>query len=88
MKTGKAECGQVTDVSESTVLAASQCGDSGGTVYLLRTDGTAVAVGIHIRGGRPNDPNPGCSTPATFSITALMYPWLDKWSRTAVTEAS
>lgn len=88
MRTGKAECGQITDLTESKVafLAASQCGDSGGPVYLIHDDGTATAVGIHIRGGRPNDSNPGCSLPATFSIAELVAPWLVKWNLTAVTE--
>jgi V8-like Glu-specific endopeptidase len=86
MKTGRVECGQVTEVTESKVvfLAASQCGDSGGPVYLIQPDG-AAAVGIHIRGGRQNDPNPGCSAPATFSIAELVRPWLDQWGLTVVT---
>ncbi|WP_134428709.1 S1 family peptidase [Mycobacterium ulcerans] len=88
MKTGRAECGQVTDISASKVafLAASECGDSGGPVYRLDDDGTAVAVGILIRAGHANDPHPGCSTPATFSISELVRPWLDRWSLTAITE--
>jgi V8-like Glu-specific endopeptidase len=88
MKTGKALCGQITEITESKVafLAGGECGDSGGPVYLVQSDGTAVAVGIHIRGGRPNDPNPNCSVPATFSVAELLQPWLDKWGLTAVTE--
>jgi hypothetical protein len=86
MKTGRMECGQVTDVTESKVvfLAASECGDSGGPVYLIHDNG-AVAVGIHIRAGRQNDPNPGCSTRATFSVAELVRPWLTQWNLTAVT---
>ncbi|WP_083041824.1 endopeptidase [Mycobacterium asiaticum] len=86
MTTGRMECGEITAITESKVvfLAASRCGDSGGPVYLLTTDG-AVAVGIHIRAGRPNDPNPGCSTPATFSVAELVRPWLAQWGLTAVT---
>lgn len=86
MKTGRVECGQVTEVTESKVvfLAASQCGDSGGPVYLIQPDG-AAAVGIHIRGGRANDPNPGCSRPATFSVAELVRPWLDHWGLTVLT---
>lgn len=86
MRTGRMECGQITDVTESKVafLAASQCGDSGGPVYLIQPGG-AVAVGIHIRGGRQNDPNPGCSIPATFSVAELVRPWLDQWGLTVVT---
>ncbi|WP_253861806.1 S1 family peptidase [Mycobacterium asiaticum] len=86
MKTGRTECGQITDVTESKVvfLAASQCGDSGGPVYLLDDD-RAAAVGIHIRGGRPNDPHPGCSVPATFSVAELVRPWLDQWGLSVVT---
>lgn len=89
MKTGQAQCGRITDVTDSKVvfLAGSQCGDSGGPVYLVLNDGTAAAVGIHIRAGRANDPNPGCSTPATFSVAELVQPWLDKWSLTAVTQS-
>ncbi|CAM4079248.1 V8-like Glu-specific endopeptidase [Mycobacterium basiliense] len=87
MRTGRAECGQITDVTDSKVefLAASQCGDSGGPVYAIQNDGSAIAVGIHIRAGRPNDPNPGCSIPATFSIAELVRPWLDKWNLTPLT---
>ncbi|MHA7653230.1 S1 family peptidase [Mycobacterium sp. ML4] len=86
MRTGRMACGQITDVTESKVafLAPSQCGDSGGPVYLIRPDG-AAAVGIHIRGGRPNEPNPTCSTPATFSVAELVRPWLDQWGLTVVT---
>lgn len=84
MKTGQATCGQVTDITESKVvfLAGGQCGDSGGPVYLIQDDGSAVAVGIHIRGGRPNDPNPGCAFPATFAVAELVAPWLDAWGLT------
>jgi V8-like Glu-specific endopeptidase len=87
MKTGRPECGQITDLSQSKVafLADSECGDSGGPVYLLRNDGTATAVGIHIRGGRPDDPNPSCGTTATFSVAELVQPWLDAWNLTVVT---
>lgn len=84
MKTGQAACGQITDITESKVvfLAGSQCGDSGGPVYLMRDDGSVAAVGIHIRGGRPNDPHPVCSIPATFSVAELVRPWLDAWGLT------
>lgn len=86
MKSGRVECGQITDITETKVvfLAISQCGDSGGPVYQIRHDG-AVAVGIHIRGGRPNDPNPGCSIPATFSVAELVRPWLTQWGLSVVT---
>lgn len=86
MKTQRVECGQITDVTESKVvfLAGSQCGDSGGPVYVIQSDG-AKAVGIHIRGGRANDPNPGCSIPATFSVAELVQPWLAQWKLTVVT---
>ena len=90
MKTGRPECGQITDITDSKVafLAASECGDSGGPVYLARSDGTATAVGIHIRGGRTDDPNAGCSTRSNFSVAELMQPWLDAWGLTAVTESA
>ena len=86
MRTGRVECGQITDVTDSKVafLAASQCGDSGGPVYLPIGEG-AMAVGVHIRGGRPNESNPGCSTPATFSVAELLQPWLDQWGLNVVT---
>jgi hypothetical protein len=86
-RTGNAACGQITDVTESKVafLATSQCGDSGGPVYLIQSDGTANAVGIHIRGGDLTNPNLGCSAPAKFSVAELVQPWLDKWNLTAVT---
>jgi V8-like Glu-specific endopeptidase len=87
MSTGEAECGQILDITESkvTFLATGQCGDSGGPVYLVQSDGTASAVGIDIRGLNPHhDPDAGCSAPAKFSVAELVRPWLDKWKLTAV----
>ncbi|HTX95298.1 MAG TPA: S1 family peptidase [Mycobacterium sp.] len=90
MSSGEAACGQIMDVTESKVvfLAPGQCGDSGGPVYQLGSDGTASAVGILIRGGDPYTPNPGCSAPAKFSVAELVRPWLDKWHLTAVTTSA
>ncbi len=90
MGSGEAACGPILDVTESKVifLAAGQCGDSGGPVYLIQSDGTARAVGILIRGGDPRTPNAGCSAPAKFSVAELVQPWLDKWNLTAVTAAA
>jgi V8-like Glu-specific endopeptidase len=87
MKTGRPECGQITDITESKVafMAASECGDSGGPVYLIQRDGTATAVGIHIRGGRTDDPKAGCERPANFSVAELVAPWLDQWGLDLVT---
>jgi hypothetical protein len=87
MSSGKEECGQVLDVSDSKVVfaATGQCGDSGGPVYLVQSDGTASAVGIDIRGGNPLHPKAGCSIPAKFSVAELVQPWLQKWNLTAVT---
>ncbi|HEV7581432.1 MAG TPA: S1 family peptidase [Mycobacterium sp.] len=87
MSSGEAECGQVLDVTHSKVefSAGGQCGDSGGPVYLIQTDGTATAVGIDIRGSNPAVPNAGCLAPAKFSVAELVQPWLDKWHLTAVT---
>lgn len=87
MSTSEAKCGQILDVTDSKVvfLATSRCGDSGGPVYLVQSDGTASAVGIDIRGFTPNSPDVGCSTPAKFSVAELVQPWLDKWNLTAVT---
>lgn len=86
MSSGEA-CGQIVNVTASKVvfMATGQCGDSGGPVYLVRTDGTASAVGIHIRGGNPQNPDAGCSAPAKFSVAELLQPWLDKWNLTVVT---
>jgi hypothetical protein len=86
MSTGEAACGEILDVTDSRVvfLATAQCGDSGGPVYLIQSDGTASAVGIHIRGGDPDNPDAGCSGPAKFSVAELVHPWLDKWNLTAV----
>lgn len=86
MATGDAECGQTLDVTDSKVafLATGQCGDSGGPVYLVRSDGTAGAVGIDIRGLNPDNADAGCSAPAKFSVAELVQPWLDKWNLTAV----
>ncbi len=90
MGSGEAACGQITEITDSKVvfLAPSQCGDSGGPVYLNQADGTVRAVGILIRGGDPHTPKPGCSVPARFSVAELVQPWLDKWRLTAVTAAS
>ena len=86
MGSGEAACGLIVDVTDSKVmfLAPGKCGDSGGPVYLIDSDGTARAVGILIRGGDPRTPNAGCSAPAKFSVAELVQPWLDKWNLTAV----
>ena len=86
MTSGEPACGQILDVTESKVmfLAPGQCGDSGGPVCLMQSDGTASAVGIYIRGGNPKNPTAGCSAPAKFSVAELVQPWLDKWGLTAV----
>jgi hypothetical protein len=87
MSTSEAICGQVLNVTDSKVAftAPGQCGDSGGPVYVVQSDGTASAVGIDIRGFNPGKPDAGCSAPAKFSVAELMQPWLDKWNLTAVT---
>ncbi|WP_407685859.1 S1 family peptidase [Mycobacterium sp. HUMS_1102779] len=86
MTTDITECGQVLDVTDSTVTfsASGLCGDSGGPVYLVQNDGTATAVGIEIRGGNPANPHAGCSVPVEFSMAELVQPWLDRWHLTAV----
>jgi hypothetical protein len=86
MSTSEAICGQVLEVTDSKVTfsAPGQCGDSGGPVYLMQSDGTASAVGIDIRGFNPGKPDAGCSAPAKFSVAELVQPWLDKWNLTAV----
>jgi hypothetical protein len=86
MTTDEAECGDTLDVTDSKVafLATGKCGDSGGPVYLIRSDGTAGAVGIDIRGLNPDKADAGCSAPAKFSVAELVQPWLDKWDLTAV----
>ncbi|WP_232011215.1 S1 family peptidase [Mycobacterium shigaense] len=88
MSTGQEECGQILDITGSKVVfaATGQCGDSGGPVYAVQTDGTASAVGIDIRGGNPLNPKAGCSAPAKFSIAELVQPWLQQWNLTAVTK--
>lgn len=90
MSSGEAECGQIFDVTESKVsfAAGGQCGDSGGPVYLMRSDGTATAVGIDIRGSNPASPNAGCLAPAKYSVAELVQPWLDRWRLSAVTAQS
>lgn len=87
MSTGQEECGQVLDITGSKVVfaAAGQCGDSGGPVYAVHSDGTATAVGIDVRGGNPLHPKAGCSAPAKFSVAELVEPWLKKWNLTVVT---
>lgn len=86
MSTSEAVCGQVLDITGSEVAfsAPGQCGDSGGPVYLMQSDGTANAVGIDIRGFNPGRPDAGCSAPARFSVAELIQPWLDRWDLTAV----
>lgn len=87
MSTGQEECGQVLDITASKVVfaAAGKCGDSGGPVYAVQSDGTASAVGIDIRGGNPLNPKAGCTAPAKFAVAELVQPWLQKWNLTAVT---
>lgn len=87
MSTGQEECGQVLDVTDSKVVfaAGGQCGDSGGPVYAVQSDGTASAVGIDIRGGNPLNPKAGCLVPAKFSVAELVRPWLEKWDLTVIT---
>ena len=73
MKTGTAKCGPIVILNQGSVVfrAGGQCGDSGAPVYLI-TEGTAGAVGILTRGGDPNHPDAGCSTPGTFSAAELV----------------
>ena len=87
MGSGEAMCGPIVEVTHSkvTFLVASQCGDSGGPVYLTDDGDTARAVGVLIRGGDLNTPSPGCSAPTKFSVAELVQPWLDKWGLAAVT---
>jgi V8-like Glu-specific endopeptidase len=87
MSSGETTCGQIVKITDSKVTfsAPGQCGDSGGPVYLRKSDGTASAVGIHIRGGNPDNPKAGCSAPAKFSVAELLQPWLDKWKLSIVT---
>jgi hypothetical protein len=87
MSGGETTCGQIVKVTDSkvTFLAPGRCGDSGGPVYLMKSDGTASAVGIHTRGGNTKDPKAGCSAPAEFSVAELLQPWLHKWNLTVVT---
>ncbi len=66
-------------------LALGRCGDFGGPVYLVKSDGTASAVGIHVRGGNPDNPNAGCAARTKFSVAELVQPWLKKWNLTVVT---
>ncbi|WP_425436652.1 endopeptidase [Mycobacterium rhizamassiliense] len=86
MTTNAPACGPVIYLTESKVgfRADAQCGDSGGPVYLVQTDGTVTAVGILIRGGDPNDPATGCAKPGKISAAELIKPWLDKWELTPV----
>jgi V8-like Glu-specific endopeptidase len=90
MSSGAATCGQIVKITKSkvTFLAPGECGDSGGPVYLIKSDGTASAVGIHIGGGNPDNPDAGCSAPAVFSVAELVQPWLNKWNLTVVTAQS
>lgn len=87
MSSGEAECGAILEITDSKVsfAAGGQCGDSGGPVYLIGSNGTATAVGIDIRGSNPANPNAGCLAPAKFSVAELVQPWLDKWHLTAMT---
>lgn len=90
MTTNATTCGPIVYLTDSKVgfRAASQCGDSGGPVYLAQTDGTATAVGILIRSGDPNDPAAGCIKPGIFSAAELITPWLGKWALTPVTSTN
>ncbi|ORA42159.1 hypothetical protein BST19_26130 [Mycobacterium bouchedurhonense] len=66
-------CGRVIDASPTKVkfAAAIAPGDSGGPVFGLKDDGTAVAVGITIR-----------STDDGLTVAELIGPWLQRWNLT------
>lgn len=67
--------------------APGGCGGSGGPVYSLRPDGTAMAVGVHVAGSNADDREPSCDA-HRFSVAELIQPWLDKWGLTIVTAAT
>lgn len=64
-------CGPVVSATGSKVKFAAQVagGDSGGPVYAIKEDGTAVAVGITIR----------TSDSDGMPVAELISPWLDRW---------
>lgn len=67
-------CGHVVSVSPSKVkfTAAIEPGDSGGPVYAMNPDGTALAVGITIRK----------ATDDGDAVAELIGPWMRRWSLT------
>lgn len=72
------ECGNVTQVTPTKAAFNAQAvgGDSGGPVYKRNADGTAIAVGIAIRGSAHN------------TVTELAEPWIRKWGLTLDTAHS
>ncbi len=87
IRTGAPACGTVVMREASTVAFAASggCGDSGGPVYTVRPDGTAVAVGVHTAGSNADGSEPSCEAAHRFSVAELVQPWLDKWDLTIVT---
>lgn len=68
------QCGAVLaapTASKVRFSAASEGGDSGGPVYLIRPDGDAVAVGVTLG-----------HTDAGGTVAELLQPWLQKWNLT------
>lgn len=89
MRTAK-QCGPVVISTASKVAfaAPTACGDSGGPVYAIASDGTATAVGVLVAGSNADDSESNCAAKTRFSVAELIQPWLDKWHLTAVTTPS
>jgi hypothetical protein len=87
IRSGGPVCGPVvvSEVNKVRFAAPGKCGDSGGPVYILRSDGTAEAAGVYIAVSNGDDTEPSCNEPQRFSIAQLIRPWLGAWELTLVT---
>jgi hypothetical protein len=87
IRSGEPVCGPVvvSEVNKISFEASGMCGDSGGPVYTVHSDGTARAVGVYIAVSNGDYSEPGCDEPHQFSIAQRIQPWLDPWELTLAT---
>jgi hypothetical protein len=87
IRSGAPVCGPVvaSDVHKVRFAAPGKCGDSGGPVYIVRSDGTVEAVGVYVGVSNGDESEPSCEEPQRFSIAQLIQPWLGPWELTLVT---
>lgn len=88
IRSGGAVCGPVVASEENKIrfAATAKCGDSGGPVYKIRSDGAIEAVGIFTAVSNGDYSEPTCDGPHTHSVAQLIKPWLDAWELTLATQ--